>query len=266
MRFESIDMIKGIAVVFMIIFHIFYFPNKYGYPEFNYDTKLLNTMAKIAQIIFITGVGLNMYISYKNEEEKKKKNKKAKSEFLKKQLLRTTKLIVLAVFVSIFSYFVFGDMFVKFGILHFMAFSSLLVLPFVDSPKIITGIIGITIFIRYLVSKDRETFSNVNPKFAFITGLYSKYGAVDHFPVTPWIIFICIGLILGRVISDKKNATLLKVIEDKDKKEDKVTLKNGLKKGLKWCGKNSLEIYIVHWILLFLFFAYIYPKLRNIQS
>jgi uncharacterized membrane protein len=154
-------------------------------------------------------------------------------------------------------------MFVKFGILHFMAFSSLLVLPFVDSPKIITGIIGITIFIRYLVSKDRETFSNVNPKFAFITGLYSRYGAVDHFPVTPWIIFICIGLILGRVIADKKNSPLLKVIEDKDKKEDKVTVKKGLKKGLKWCGKNSLEIYIVHWILLFLFFAYIYPKLRN---
>ena len=186
------------------------------------------------------------------EEDKKKK-----SEFLKKQLLRTTKLIVIAIFISIFSYFVFGNMFVKFGILHFMAFSSLLVLPFVDSPKIISGIIGITIFIRYLVNKNPMKFMNINPKFAFITGLYSSYGAVDHFPITPWIIFICIGLILGRVITNKKNSEKLKELEDKKIRKD-----NKLTKGLQWCGKNSLEIYIVHWVILFLFFAYIYPKIR----
>ena len=257
MRFNSIDMIKGVAVLFMIIFHIFYFPNAYGYKEFNYDTKLLKTMARIAQIIFITGVGLNMYISYKSDQEKVKKDKKKKSEFLKKQLLRTTKLIVLAIFISIFSYFVFGNMFVKFGILHFMAFSSLLVLPLVDSPKLITGIIAITILIRYLVNKNPMKFMNINPKFAFITGLYSSYGAVDHFPVTPWIIFICIGLILGRVITNKKNSEELKKLEDKKIRKD-----NKLTKGLVWCGKNSLEIYMVHWVVLFLFFAYIYPKIR----
>ena len=149
-------------------------------------------------------------------------------------------------------------MFVKFGILHFMAFSSLLVLPFVDSPKIISGIIGITIFIRYLVNKNPMKFMNINPKFAFITGLYSSYGAVDHFPITPWIIFICIGLILGRVITNKKNSEKLKELEDKKIRKD-----NKLTKGLQWCGKNSLEIYIVHWVILFLFFAYIYPKIRR---
>ena len=56
MRYQSIDVMKGVAVVFMLIFHIFYFPNVYGYKEFNYDTKLLNTIARIAQIIFITAV------------------------------------------------------------------------------------------------------------------------------------------------------------------------------------------------------------------
>ena len=258
MRFESIDLIKGVAVIFMLIFHIFYFPNAYGYKEFNYDTKTLTCMARIAQIIFITGVGLNMYISYKSDQDKVKKDKKEKSQFLKKQILRITKLISLAIFISIFSYFIFGDMFVKFGILHFMALSSLLVLPFVDSPKIITGIIGITIFIKYLVNKNPTMFMNINPKFAFITGLYSSYGAVDHFAITPWIIFICIGLILGRIVTDKKHVKKLKKIEEKKLKKD-----NKLQKGIQWCGKHSLEIYIVHWILLFIFFAYIYPKFRN---
>ena len=106
MRFESIDLIKGVAVIFMIIFHIFYFPNAYGYKEFNYNTKTLTFMARIAQIIFITGVGLNMYISYKSDQEKIKKEKKEKSQFLKKQLFRTTKLTLIAIFISVFSYFV----------------------------------------------------------------------------------------------------------------------------------------------------------------
>lgn len=257
MRFEKIDFIKGIAVIFMVIFHIFYFPNQYGFKEFNYETKTLKTMARVAQIIFITGVGLNMYISYKSDQEKIKKDKKKKSEFLKKQLYRILKLVVIAIFISVFSYYIFGDMFVKFGILHFMAFSSLLLMPFVDSPKILGVIILIILFVRHLIQKDQKIFYKVPKKLAFITGLYSSYGAVDHFPLVPWIVFICIGLILGRVITNKKNQELLE-----DKKEDK----NLVTKGVKWCGKNSLEIYVVHWILLFIFFAYIYPKFRVINN
>ncbi len=257
MRFDKIDLLKGIAVIFMIIFHIFYFPNQYGFKEFNYDTKTLKIIARIAQFIFITGAGVNMYISYNSEKEKIKKDKKKELEFLKKQLYRILKLIVIAIFISIFSYFIFGDMFVKFGILHFMAFSSLLLMPFIDSPKILGVIILITLFVRYLIQKDQKIFYNIPPKIAFVTGLYSRYGSVDHFPIVPWIVLICIGIILGRVITNKKNIHLFA-----DSKEDK----NLITKGVKWCGRRSLEIYVIHWIVLFLFFAYIYPKFRVINN
>ena len=30
MRYECIDILKGVAVIFMIIFHIFYFPTNMG--------------------------------------------------------------------------------------------------------------------------------------------------------------------------------------------------------------------------------------------
>ena len=56
-------------------------------------------MARVAQIIFITGVGVNMYISYNSDQEKIKKDKKKKSEFLKKQLYRILKLVVIAIFI-----------------------------------------------------------------------------------------------------------------------------------------------------------------------
>ena len=37
-RYDEVDIMKGIAVICMIIFHIFYFPNQYGFQEIEYDT------------------------------------------------------------------------------------------------------------------------------------------------------------------------------------------------------------------------------------
>ena len=32
-RYEGVDIIKGIAVICMVVYHFFYFPNKYGFKE-----------------------------------------------------------------------------------------------------------------------------------------------------------------------------------------------------------------------------------------
>ena len=40
MRYVEIDIVKGIAVICMIIFHLFYFPNQYGFKEIKYDTEI----------------------------------------------------------------------------------------------------------------------------------------------------------------------------------------------------------------------------------
>ena len=59
-RYDEIDILKGIAVICMVVFHFFYFPNQYGFKEIEYNTNLLKITAKIAQIIFITCVGVNL--------------------------------------------------------------------------------------------------------------------------------------------------------------------------------------------------------------
>ena len=74
-RYEEVDILKGIAVICMIIFHLFYFPNQYGFKEIEYDNLPLKTTAKIAQVIFITCVGINLVFSYYISQEKKKVQK-----------------------------------------------------------------------------------------------------------------------------------------------------------------------------------------------
>ena len=248
MRYECIDILRGVAVIFMIIFHIFYFPNKYGYKEFNYSTDILQLTARIAQIIFITLVGINIYLSYKNSETKNK--------YYVKQLNRILKLVFLAIFITLFSYFIFGDSFVKFGILHFLAIASLLLMLFVDNQKVIIGVIFLTLIIKVLISYDKQIFLFIPKKIAFVTGFYSRYSAVDHFPIIPWISYVCLGLLIGKYITDKDFKINTPEIYHKLKD-------SGALKGLQWCGKKSLEIYIIHWVLLYVFFAHMYPKLKK---
>ena len=89
-------------------------------------------------------------------------------------------------------------------------------------------------------------FSNVNPKIAFISGFYSKWNAIDHFPLIPWLILICFGILVGDVF--------LKYKPQIDKQYSKIFTP------LQEIGKKSLEIYMVHWIVLYIFFIHIYPK------
>ena len=107
-RYEEIDILKGIAVICMVIFHFFYFPNKYGFKEIEYDTPLLKTVAKIAQFIFIGSVGINLVLS----KEASKNKGEDKQEYIKNNFKRILKLVFLAGMMSLFTYFIFGDNFV----------------------------------------------------------------------------------------------------------------------------------------------------------
>jgi peptidoglycan/LPS O-acetylase OafA/YrhL len=70
----------------------------------------------------------------------------------------------------------------------------------------------------------------------------------------PWIIFICLGIIIGHYIY-KERPTLPENLKD--------TTMMGL---LEKTGKYSFEIYIVHWLVIYLIFCIVYPKFRKPYS
>tara|TARA_Y100000996_G_C22538475_1_gene649150 strand:+ start:510 stop:1268 length:759 start_codon:yes stop_codon:yes gene_type:complete len=249
-RYEEIDILKGIAVICMVIFHLFYFPNKYGFKEIEYDTPVLKTIAKIAQFIFIGSVGINLTLS---KERSKKENEK---EYIKKNFKRILKLVLLAALMSLFTYFIFGDSFVKFGILHFIAFISLILFYIVDDLKIIYTLLILSILVYYLILKVPNVFSGVPEKLAFVSGFYNlRIKSIDHFPIFPWIIVALIGVLIGHFIK-KVKPQLPKKVKD-----------NYLVSPLKMIGKSSLEIYTIHWVVLYVIYCIIYSKwLRGNQS
>ena len=241
-RYDEIDILKGVAVVCMIIFHLFYFPNQYGFKEIEYDTVTLKTIAKIAQIIFITCVGINLVFA-------KKKNSEPQYH-----LGRIGKIAFYAILMSVFTYYVFKERYVKFGILHFVAFSSLLLFMFVDNVetmKIITGLL-VTLFILNKIHP--ELFRSIPAPLAFISGFYNdRYSSVDHFPILPWIFLICLGIFIGHYLSNNEINT------------PDYLVNNPVSDVLKDIGKKSLEIYAVHWAILYVIYCIIYSKyVRNV--
>ena len=241
-RFIEIDILKGIAVLCMIIFHFFYFPNQYGFKEIEYNTRTLKIIAKIAQVIFITCVGINLVLSFNNSKDK--------NEYQKKQIKRIIIFAFYALLMTIFTYMIFNDKFVKFGILHFIALSSLLLFMFVDNLLLI-GIIMIIVVILYIMNIfSPESFYILPEKLAFISGFYNfKYTAIDHFSIIPWILLICIGILIGHYI-----------IKKDDYKSPEFLIQNQLSQYLKKIGKYSLEIYAIHWVVLYFVFCIIYSK------
>jgi len=245
MRYQEIDILKGVAVICMVVYHFFYFPNQYGFKEIKYDTKFLQTIARVAQLIFIGSVGVNLTLSKNNS---KKKNE-SEEEYTQKNIKRVIKIFLFAILMTLFTYLIFGDKYVKFGILHFIAFGSLLLFKFVDDVGIIQILTVISVFIYYLILNKPGLFSKF-PQFpSFLFGFYNnKYEAVDHFAIFPWIIILLIGINIGNIIKNNK-PVLPNVLKN-----------NIISTSLEKIGRKSLEIYAIHWIVLYFIYCQIYSK------
>ena len=150
----------------------------------------------------------------------------------------------------------FGDRFIKFGILHFIALSSLLLLPILGKPILIQGLM-ILISVLYLLNQTNpQLFKAIPDNLAFVTGFHAKWSAIDHFPLMPWLLIMCMGVLLGHEYIDKKPDFMSKEAEE-----------SPLVKGLQYIGSKSLEIYMIHWVILYLIYSHIYPNfIRNVPD
>ena len=113
---------------------------------------------------------------------------------------------------SLFTYFVFGDEFVKFGILHFIAFASFVLFYFVDDLKIIYTLLVLSdIMLLFNKNISFTYFQKFQKKIAFVSGFFNvKYRSIDHFPIFPWIIVVLVGVLIDTILK-KINQNYLKL-------------------------------------------------------
>ena len=59
-RFLELDLLKGIAVILMIVFHFYYMMKMTGSGNPNIYSGILKTFARISHTTFITVIGINL--------------------------------------------------------------------------------------------------------------------------------------------------------------------------------------------------------------
>ena len=210
----------------MVIQHIFYFYDVSKYYETDYASNSLISMSgTIARTIFIILSGYSLALSYKNSKKKKNRFK--------------TPILVLthAMLLTCVTWFLYPDFFVRFGVLHYIGLSTLL-LSFLAPYKnlYLPALIG-----SLLLSNNIPKFENMNI-LNLILGGKTTYNMMDYFPLLKWLPYSILGLLLFNLNENFD----LKILSNKN------ILTN--------IGKNSLNYYTLHIIILLFFYKYLSLK------
>jgi len=233
-RYWEIDFLRGIAIIMMIIYHIFYDINFLNVYNFNLQDFSFKLFLYPIGTIFLLLVGISLTLSYN-----KSKKDLIKNSLIKKFVFRGLKIFFLGLIITFVTFFYLGQGFVIFGVLHCIGISIILSIIFIRF-RFLNLFLGI-IFVIFGIVLSYMTFD-----FNFLLFLGFRpvdFYTVDYFPILPWFGVILFGIGLGNIFYKdyKRNFNLpdlskLKIVEF-----------------LGFLGRNSLIIYFLHQpILLFL--------------
>lgn len=225
-RWDAIDVARGIAICAMVVYH------------FSWDLSFLKLIAtNILQVpawrwfargiagsfLLLAGVGLALAHAQGFR----------RGPFLR----RLAKVGGAALAVTLVTFFAFPESYIFFGILHCIALSSLLALPFLRINPALTLTVAIVCFAMPWVF----TSPALDQPWLDWLGLGSTDPVTnDYVPIFPWFGFVLIGVATGK--------WLLPLRETMDLARWRAT--NWLSKALVWAGRKSLPIYLTHQIVL----------------
>ncbi|MBB3019334.1 putative membrane protein [Microvirga lupini] len=225
-RWDAIDVARGVAILAMIVYH------------FSWDLSFLQLIAtNILQVpawrwfargiagsfLILSGVGLVLA--------------HAKGFNGKSFLTRLIKVGGAALAVTVATYVAFPESYIFFGILHCIAVSGVLALPFLRLPPVVT----LAAAALCLAAPWVLTNAALDAPWLDWLGLGSTDPVTnDYVPIFPWFGLVLIGVAAGRVLLARQETMSLAGWRSRDRL-------SGL---LIWAGRKSLPIYLTHQIIL----------------
>lgn len=184
-------------------------------------------------------------------------------------LKRGLKLLVVALLLSVVTYFLGKDVFISFGILHMLSLCMILCGLVYNLIKKINPLVGmLTCVLLYIFTSSvqlgifgiRNVFKIYIPKGLYDIGILFPFGiynssfySADYFPMFPWMFAFFFGVFLGLGIFSGKY-TLSKYSKSG-------ILENLVYKDyvpfLSFMGRNSLLIYIIHQPVIYIILYFV---------
>jgi uncharacterized membrane protein len=217
-RLVMIDGLRGLAIVMMVVFHLCYDLSYFGLADFDFyhDSFWLNARTVILSLfLFLVGVSLVLAT--------------ARRLNIRRYLFRLGYLVVAALLVSLTTWWMFGERFVFFGVLHFIVLASILGLLFVRAGWL-NVLLGIGLIVVGNLCQS-DWFDE--PGRRWIGLMTHKPPTEDYVPLLPWFGVVLLGM---------ASASRLKGLAERYN----VTSHNPLVVGLAFSGRHSLLIYLLH--------------------
>jgi len=249
-RYIIIDLLRGFAVLLMIIFHLAYDLSSFGFVRIDFfGDPLWFAFPRFIVFLFLICVGMGLALVYKYEIAWKKVNK------------RFFKLAGCALLITFITYILFPRNFIFFGTLHCIAVTSVIGVFFAKRPKLSLALCCVLIasnlafkpaliFISKWLNVAPTDYIPVYPWIGLVLfGIstlipiseWLKVAPMDYIPVYPWFGFVLFGIYLESINFHK------------------IPIKsNILIKPLEIIGRHSLKIYLLHQPILYgaIFFLY----------
>lgn len=225
-RLPVIDIARGVAIIAMVFYHLcwdlaFYrfIPVDVGFdPGWVFFARTI-----LFAFMFLVGVGLVL----------------GHGDGVRWRSFWRRWLFVVggAALITIGTWFAFPDSFVYFGVLHAIALTSVLALPFLFTPLWLTGFVAAAVIGLHFGFADPLYNQKV---FSWIGFWVVPPPTNDLVPVFPWFGVVLLGVLTMRLVRGSAVELWMAAIQPR----------HGAARVLGWMGRWSLVIYLVHQPLL----------------
>ncbi len=211
MRVPYLDILRAVAVIWMIIFHVTYDMRMFGLNQINFAEGFWYAFPRLIAGTFLFCVGIALNYTHKERV-------KASAMFK-----RLKKLGISSLAVSLGTFIAFPQQWVYFGTLHCILAGSLLGAFFVHRRKEAFVIMCMILILQYGVGFDIKWVSSILQR-----------PSMDFIPIYPWFWVILLGILLGPYLS--RNSCLMGLRTPRF---------------FDFLGRHSLAIYLIHQPLIF---------------
>lgn len=238
-RLTEIDGIRGIALFFMIIYHLFF--DLYNLDNFSFqfvNGPFFSLLGDWIGGMFLLLVGISLHLSISKAGKKLSYEK-----LVSKYLFRGIKIFSWGILLSILSFLLIGPTnYIQFGALHLIGVSIILMIPFLFMRRFHLPIsiffIVIGIFLNQITCSERFIALGCTPE---------TFSSIDYFPLFPWFGVVLFGFWLGQKLIPKPE------------KEPIVKTNNIFIQFITISGRHSLGIYLLHQPIIWILLTFLYP-------
>lgn len=215
-RILEIDVVRVIAIVLMIVFHLVYDLNEFLGINIDYLSGFWYYEGKLSALLFIFISGIS-------------------SGFSRKTVRRGIKVLFYAMIITIVTYVIFPDEYIRFGILHFLGTAMIISTVL---RKISNSFLILLAFLSVIAGSYIKKLSADTYLFLPLGAMYDGFYSMDYYPIFPYIAFYILGIVIYKKVYSLGKGFIY-------------TRENY--KVIRFLSKNSLGIYVLHQPILLIF-------------